>query len=77
MFKRAQTFLFVLRHSLTKALHNGGHCRHRAAAAIAAAVAALRRLRLMLGFALLHPRHQSVAAAVVVAVGEATVSSTK
>jgi hypothetical protein len=53
MFKRAQTFLFVLRRKLTKALHNGGH-RATAAAAVAAAVAAVR-LRLMLGLALLTP----------------------
>jgi hypothetical protein len=48
MFKRAQTFLSLLRRKLTKALHNGGHRRHRAAA-VAAAVAAFCRLRLMLG----------------------------
>jgi hypothetical protein len=70
----SSNFSFLLRRKLTKALHHGGHRRHRAAAAAAAAASASGWCWAL---ALLDVPHQSAAAAVVVAVGEATISSTK
>jgi hypothetical protein len=74
MFKRAQTFLSLLRRKLTKALDHGGHRRHHAAAAT---VRRGVRLRLVLGSTLLRIPGQLAAGAVAVVAHQATVSSTK
>jgi hypothetical protein len=74
MFNRAQTFLFVLRLSLTKAFDHVGHHGH------CAAVAVRRRLlrRLVLGVvALFDALRQSAASSAVLVVDEAAISSTK
>jgi hypothetical protein len=75
MFKRAQTFLSLLRRKLTQTLNHGGHLGHHAAAS--AAVRRGVRLWLVLGATLFGVPRQLAAGAAILVVDEATVSSTK
>jgi hypothetical protein len=61
MFKRAQTFLSLLRRKLTQTLDHGGHLGHHAAAS--AAVRRGVRLRLVLGATLFGVPRQLAAGA--------------
>jgi hypothetical protein len=76
MFKRAQTFLSVLRRKLTQTFNYGGHLGHHRRA-----VAAPGRVRLRLVLGVVGPSstslRQSAADAAVLVVDEAAISSTK